>query len=224
LFLRVGRASYHVLVGARAWAYHASVPIHIDDQPSTLSAGSLRELLAAASDQLAPAGRVVVEVRVDGTSITGPGLEDDQPTQADSDIRVYSAKPGDLVVGVLEDVREQLAESQQMQQKAAEHLQQDEPAEAMDLVKESINGWLQAQQAVGQSAQLLQLDLEAITVEDQSVMARMTELIASLNELKDAVVANDFVALADALQYEWPEITQRWDAALGAIVKHIENA
>lgn len=197
------------------------MPIHIDDQPSTLPAGSLRELLAAVSDELAPAGRVVVEVRIDGQSVTGPDLEDDQPTKADSDIRVYSAKPGDLVVGVLEDVRAQLTESQKLQQKAAELLQQDEPAQAMGLVKQSIDGWLQAQQAVGQSAQLLQIDLSAITIEDQTVLERMTGLIASLTELKDAVVANDFVALADALQYEWPDITERWDAALGAIIKHV---
>ncbi|MFN3166790.1 MAG: hypothetical protein ACE37H_06970 [Phycisphaeraceae bacterium] len=198
------------------------MPIHIDDQPTQLPATSMRELLAAARDELAPTGRVVVEVRIDGETITGPALEDDKPTAADSDIRVYTAEPSELVVGVLEDVRGQLAASQQMQQQAAELLQQDEPARAMDLVKQSIDGWLQAQQAVGQSAQLLQLDLDAIQVDDQSVLARMNELIASLIELKDAVVANDYVTLADALQYEWPEITERWDAALGAIVEHVE--
>ncbi|MFK7788985.1 MAG: hypothetical protein AB8C95_05740 [Phycisphaeraceae bacterium] len=200
------------------------MPIHIDDQPSTLSPTSMRELLAAVSSELAPSGRVVVEVRVDGTSITGPELDNDQPTAATSDIRVYSAKPSDLVVGILEDVRNQLSASQSMQQQAAELLQQDEPAKAMGLVKEAINGWLQAQQAVGQSAELLQLDLEAIRSEDQSVMERMNELIASLVELKDIVVANDFVTLADALQYEWPEITDRWNTAIGAIIKHVEQA
>lgn len=184
----------------------------------------MRALLAAVSDELAPAGRVVVEVRVDGQTITGPALDDDQPTQAASDIRVYSAKPSDLVVGILEEVRTNLAESSTMQTQAADHLQQDDPTKAMELVKESINAWLQAQQAVGQSAQLLQLDLQAIQVEGQSVIERMKELIASLNELKDIVVANDLVALADALQYEWPEITDRWDAAIGAIIKHVEDA
>lgn len=203
--------------------YDALVPIHIDDQPSTLTAGSLRELLAAVSHELAPAGRVVVEVRVDGEPISGPALDDDQPTADTSDIRVYSARPSDLVVGILEEVRTQLAASQEMQQQAADHLQQDDPAKAMDLVRESINGWLQAQQAVGQSAQLLQLDLQSIRVDDQPVMGRMNELIVSLTELKDIVVANDFVALADALQYEWPGITDRWDAALGAIIKHVEG-
>ena len=183
----------------------------------------MRELLATVSQSLAPSGRVVVEVRVDGEPITGPALDDDQPTTAGSDIRVYSARPSDLVVGILEEVRAQLSASQQMQQQAAEFLQQDEPAKAMDLVKESINGWLQAQQAVGQSAQLLQLDLQAIVVDELPVIERMNELIASLTELKDIVVANDFVALADALQYEWPDITQRWDAALGAIIKHVEG-
>ena len=200
------------------------MPIHIDDQPSTLTAGSMRELLATVSESLASTGRVVIEVKVDGESITGPALDDDQPTAASSDIRVYSAKPGDLVVGILDEVRTQLAASQQMQQEAADLLQQDDPAKAMDLVKQSIDGWLQAQQAVGQSAQLLQLDLQAITVDDQPVMDRMNELITSLTELKDIVVANDFVALADALQYEWPEITDRWDAAIAAIIKHVEQS
>jgi hypothetical protein len=183
----------------------------------------MRELLAAVGKELAPSGRVVVEVKVDGQAITGPALDEDQPTASTSDIRVYSAKPSELVVGILEDVRTQLSASQEMQQKAAEHLQQDDPAMAMGLVKESINGWLQAQQAVGQSAQLLQLDLEAIKVDDQPVIERMNELIASLNELKDILGAGDFVALADALQYEWPEITERWDTAIGAIIKHIET-
>ncbi|MEO0475113.1 MAG: hypothetical protein AAF085_03955 [Planctomycetota bacterium] len=199
------------------------MPIQIDDQPSNLSAGSMRELLAAVSDSLASDGRVVVEVKVDGESITGTALDDDQPTAASSDIRVYTAKAANLVVGILDEVRTQLAASQQMQQQAADLLQQDDPAKAMDLVKQSIDGWLQAQQAVGQSAQLLQLDLQAIKVADQPVMERMSELITALNELKDIISANDFVAMADALQYEWPEITNRWDAAIGAIIQHIES-
>lgn len=183
----------------------------------------MRELLAAVSESLAPKGRVVVEVKVDGQTITGPALDDDQLPQPGSDIRVYSAKPSDLVVGILEEVRTGLADASRMQTQAAEHLQQDDPTKAMELVKASINAWLQAQQAVGQSAQLMQLDLQAIQVEGQSVIERMNELIASLNELKDIVVANDFVALADALQYEWPEITERWDGAIGAIIKHVED-
>ena len=183
----------------------------------------MRELLAAARDQLAPAGRVVVEVRVDGEIIAGPALDEETLTQPDCDIRIYSAHPGELVVGVLEDVRTGLAESTKLQQEAAELLQQDEPGKALDLVKQSIEGWLNAQQAVGQSAQLLQIDLSAGTIEDQSVLERMTELVGSLTELKDAVVANDFVAIADMLQYEWPQITERWDAALGAIVKYVEG-
>ena len=131
--------------------------------------------------------------------------------------------PAELVIGVLEDVRAGLAGAQQMQQQAAELLQQDDPAKALDLVKQSIDAWLQAQQAVGQSAQLLLIDLNAIMVNEQTVLDRMNELISNLTELKDAVVAKDFISLADALQYEWPEITERWDAALGAIVKHIEK-
>lgn len=182
----------------------------------------MSELLASIHQQLEPQGRVVVEVKIDGQSVTGDALDSTKPTEPTSDIRVTTAKPGDLVVGILEDVRTQLNQSQQMQQQAAELLQQDEPAKALELVRSSIDGWLQAQQAVSQSAQLLTLDLSAIVVDEQPVLERMQELVESLNELKDALVANDYVALADMLQYEWPDITERWDAALDAIVKHVE--
>jgi len=200
------------------------MPVKIDDQPVSLEAGSLRALLAAARDHLAPAGRMVVQVQVDGQPVVEEALDSDQPADfAGKEVQMFSATPAELAVGALEQSREQIAEARQQQEDAAELLQKDEPAKALDLVGGSIAGWIQAQQAVTSVAQLLGLDLTAIKVDDQDVASRTQELLTRLVELKELLEANDHVALADALAYEWPETTDRWDAALGAMVKHIEE-
>jgi len=200
------------------------MPVKIDDQPVSLEAGSLRALLAAARDHLAPAGRMVVQVQVDGQPVVDEALDSDQPADfAGKEVQMFSATPAELAVGALEQSREQIAEARQQQEDAAELLQKDEPAKALDLVGGSIAGWIQAQQAVTSVAQLLGLDLTAIKVDDQDVASRTQELLTRLVELKELLEANDHVALADALAYEWPETTDRWDAALGAMVKHIEE-
>ena len=200
------------------------MPVKIDDQPVALEAGSLRALLAAAREHLAPAGRLVVQVQVDGEPVVEEALDSDQPTDFDSqDVQMYSATPAELAVGALDQAREQIAAARQQQEDAADLLQKDEPAEALQLVGGSIAEWIQAQQAVTSVAQLLGLDLTAIKVDDQDVATRTQELLTRLVELKELLEANDHVALADALAYEWPETTDRWDAALGAMVKHIEE-
>lgn len=201
------------------------MPVKIDDQPVALEAGSLRALLAAARDHLAPAGRLVVQVQLDGEPVVDEALDSDQPTDFTGvEVQMYSASPADLAVGALEQAREQIAEARAQQEQAAELLQQDEPAKALDLVGSSIAGWIHAQQAVTQVAQLMGLDLSAITVGDGSVAGRIQDLLARLVELKGLLEASDHVALADALAYEWPEATEQWDAALGAMVQHIEGA
>lgn len=201
------------------------MPVLIDDQTVPLTGSNLRELLASARQHLADTGRVVVEVKLDGESITGADLESESPTPEQSEVRVYTAKPGELAVGVLEQVREQLHAASKMQEEAADLLQQDEQSKALELIRTSIDGWLQSQQAVAQTAELLHVDLSKVEVdgEDDTVVMRMQELIQRLVELKDLIQANDFVSLADALAYEWPQITENWDRAIGAIIKEIEK-
>jgi hypothetical protein len=201
------------------------MPVKIDDQPVALQGGSLRALLAAAREHLAPEGRMVVQVQLDGQPVVEEALDSDQPTDFSAvEVQMYSASPADLAVGALEQAREQIAGARELQEQAADLLQQDEPAQALDKVGQSIAGWIQAQQAVTQVAELLGLDLATIRVEGEPVTTRTQDLLTRLVELKELLEASDHVALADALAYEWPETTEKWDAALGAIVQHIETA
>ncbi|MEM8738792.1 MAG: hypothetical protein AAGG38_10000 [Planctomycetota bacterium] len=196
--------------------------VMLDDQAVELTGPSLGALLDAARARLADGGRVVVEVAVDGRK-----LGDDQITArrdedvASQDVRLVSADPRRLAVETLEQVRGRLTDAEALQQEAADLLQQDQTPGALAKVGESVEAWLQVQQAVLHSTVLLGLDLDALDVDGEPAHALTEQALARLQDVKQHLQAGDTVALADALAYEWPETTAKWhkliDAVVGAI-------
>jgi len=198
--------------------------IFLDDEPVQLSGVNLAELISSASKHLSDDGRVVVEVMIDGSVLNADDMNQrkDAPLE-DTEVRLVSADPSALAVSTLHQVREQLPQASSLHEKAAEHLQQDNPEEALKLLAESIGVWMQTQEAVLGSAGVVGLGLDEVKVDDEPMSDFTDELIKSLHELKDLIIAGDTVALADALAYEWPPIVERWDALIGELIKAIED-
>lgn len=199
--------------------------IFLDDQAVELAGDDLAGVLRAAQRRLEPDGRVVVEVRIDGESLSGDELERQQAAAvADAELRLYSASPTALAVETLEQVRCRLGQVRQSQGDAAEMLQQDRAAEALQKVGESVEGWMQTQQAVSLAAGLTGIDLGAVTVDGQPVSDITGDLVTALTNMKELLAAGDTVAMADALAYEWPEHVDAWDRLIGQLLAEIEGA
>jgi hypothetical protein len=205
-------------------AYHARMSIFLDDEPVQLAGANLAELIASASKHLADDGRVVVEVMLDGSVLNADemGQRRNSPLD-DAEVRMVSADPRALAVSTLYQVRDLLPKATQLHEQAAEFLQQDNPSEALKLLAEVIEVWLQTQEAVLGSAGVVGLSLDAVKVDDVPMSDFTDELIKMLQGLKDLIVAGDTVALADTLAYEWPPIVDRWDELIGVLVEKIES-
>lgn len=202
--------------------YHARMAIYLDDEPTALTGDDLSSVLAAAREQAQRDGRVVVEVQVDGEAVGADQLDAaDEIAVADREVRLYSAEPKALARQTLEQVRPRLAEVKQIQEQAAEHLQQDEGPQAMARVRDMIEIWLQTQQAVLHSAVLVGIDLNELKVDDTPFERITAELLAKLQEVKVLLETQDSVALADTLQYEWPDLADQWDRLLGSMLENL---
>ena len=200
-----------------------AMSVFVDDEQVALAGNDLASLLGAAQQHLQPSGRVVVDVMIDGESLSGEQLgQQDQVETAGREVRLYTADPRSLAVDTLQQVRERLGEAKRMQDEAAEQLQQDEASEALQQVASAIEVWLQTQQAVQNSAALLQVDLDAIEVDGEAVSALTDELAQQLQNLKQLINDGDTVGLADALAYEWPGTTEKWDRLVQELVAKIE--
>jgi hypothetical protein len=198
--------------------------VFVDDQPAALTGQTLEALLAAARDHLAASGRVVVDVVMDGEALTETQLsQPEQVTTDGAEVRLYTADPAELAVDTLEQVKARLGEAAQMHERAAELLQQDQPSEGLQKVAEAIEVWLQTQQAVQHSGELLGLDLGQMSIDGRAMSDVTSDLAQQLRSLKDMLESGDTVALADALAYEWPETVQQWDRLVQTMIDAIEQ-
>ena len=204
--------------------YHGRMPVFLDDRAVQWAGPSLGALLNAARQELAPGGRVVVEVAIGGEKLNDQQIgERSAEDVADQEVRMASADPRSLAVETLQQVRGSLAEAEQLQQEAAELLQQDKAQEALQKVGQSIEGWLAVQQAVLQSAMLLGIDLDKIDVDGKPAHHLTSRALEQLQDVKSFLQADDTVALADALQYEWPETAAQWNKLIDAMIAKISS-
>ena len=198
--------------------------IYLDDQPADLTGESLADILASATEGLAVDGRVVVEVKIDGRLIGGDDLGDHENDNiTDSEVRLTSANPKELAVSTLTQIREQLPQVGTLHEQAAEELQADNPSEAMQHIAQTIEMWMQTQEAVLGSAGVVGLGLDDVKVNGEPMSAFTEELIQQLQGLKELIISKDTVALADAMAYEWPAIVQRWDELIEVLIDEIEG-
>lgn len=195
----------------------------IDEQVHTSEDAEFGAMLVAVQEMLNETGRLIVQVEVDGTVYTGDQLESlANLALAEHDVKLSTESPNTLAAETLQAVQAGLADLRQLQESAAELMQQDKAGEGLDSMQQAITLWLQINQAVGQSAALCEVDLNSLQVDDQPMTNILDETRHKLEELKDMLVEKDTVALSDVLGYEWPELVQQWDELLTVLIQAIK--
>lgn len=215
---------HHSDASQRDHRYHARMAVYLDDQALSVQRSDLAAALEAARAVLGPNGRIVVRIELDGRTIEPRELSELLPTDVGGNVvRMTSAHPRELAGDALEAVRRQLDRAQQDLTAAGELLQQDRHSEAMARLSQGIEVWQHTQQAVTQSALLLGIKLENMSLEEQSVTDLINDTRNRIRGVRDLITAKDMVALADTLQYEWPTLTQRWQGLIDVMLKTIDE-
>lgn len=207
--------------------------IYLDNQPLTMEAAArpldLSDILQTAQQQVAPQGRLIVEVRIDGQPVAGHELEDlaGAPLKAE-ELQLITADPQELGRQTLQDVRGALLEAQEHQQNAAQKIHADELPAALEHVRVALGIWQQAEQAIRQCCTLLHVDLENIVIpgseneRSRTANAVINELAQLLTQVRDDMQNQDWVALADAFSYELDDAAATWVAMIDAILGNLD--
>jgi len=198
------------------------MPIYLDGKATELAGEKLGAVIDAAQKRLAGSGRVLVEIQLNGRSLVGDEIETQRDVGvAGADLKLESADPRQLAVQTLEAVRVGLDDARVAQGEAADLLQRDQPTHAMEQIGRAVEVWQQTQQAVLHTTMLLGIDLSQRQFEGKPITATTDALLANLRTLRDAIANRDLVALADSLNYEWPETTAKWDRLIAEIIKWV---
>ena len=198
--------------------------LFLDNDSIDTDATTLGQALAEARTHLGDSGRVIVEVRVDGQTVPEQELSDRHDAQiAGEEVHLITADPRELARQALSDLSRALQANADKQRHAAALLRDDQAPQALDEVRESLNVWSQAQQAILQSAQLLSLPLDDWQVDGRSIPQIVEELAEQLRAVREQLIATDWVGLADSMEYELVDSIETWTRMVEEVMRRIED-
>jgi hypothetical protein len=132
-------------------------------------------------------------------------------------IFIETAEPKQMALDVLAEVEHQLCEADRLKIEAAELLQKNQNAPAMEKLSGCLSTWQHAQESLAKTGQLLRIDLDTLQAGASSLTQLFNDFTAQLRQIRSALETRDFVTLGDLLLYETNETTERWRSAISAM-------
>jgi hypothetical protein len=208
--------------------YTRTMRVFLDGQPLALERATLASALHAASDVAQARGRVVVEVKVDGTIVSDTILSDPPDEALGSEMKIISVEPHLLVRETLLDAVEALDRAGQEQTDAAGEIQSGRVETAMPLLQSAILKWQAVRDAVEKSASLLDIPLDSHISGPEGAGERnlgqvVEGLASSLTEVRRALEAEDWSGLADLLAYDMSEQIRSWQEMLRSLAEGLRK-
>lgn len=198
--------------------------VTMDDHPCGVDGDSIGSVLSRAAEKAEAAGRIIVEVHVDGVTWGEDELGSEERCGGSAElIELISADRTDLVCTALADAGAALGEIDEMQRSAAESLQVGETATGMQTLGEALELWLLVRRGIGMSLDTVGVSLSDVAHEGEPVEKSVTALEEQLRGVRDALANRDGIALADTLLYELPDVIQHWRRVLDTLQTHVRH-
>jgi hypothetical protein len=199
----------------------------LDDAPLSIDRPTLACALETGIGHAQQAGRVVIEIKLNGVALTDDQLA--APSDEESpgaEVTMTTAEPVALVRETLIDGRDALAEAIALQKASAEMLHAGQTKDALKAVGETLGLWQAVQQVVQQTTKVVGATPQTLTLEPPAageapvpLATRVEELAATLIEIRDAMREGDTARLADALEYDLVEKAELWRTLLHNFAK-----
>jgi hypothetical protein len=193
------------------------MPIVIDRK--NLAAESMgMETFGNVLTHLQKENRLVVHVLIDGEEPDLSALNALRQTKlADHTIFVETTEPAAMALDALEATDEVIDQATQLSADAAQALGAGNQNKAFQSLAGAFGKWQNAQDSVLKVSQLLRIDLDSIEADGESFRKMLDSFGGHLRDIRSAIEARDFVALADVLNYEIPTCAAQWHAAIEAM-------
>lgn len=186
----------------------------IDHEPAAGTEWTLAAAVEHARQHAEAAGRVVVEVSIDGRSLTDDELSGVRDVLGDT-LSITTANTSELVLSVLGDVRAVLDQAKSRQSELAVLVHQGRLEQAIAGLSEPLRAWESVRSAVAQGAALLGVNPDTSPAPlAGDIRSAAGELSACLVEVKRSLTARDWAGLADVLGEDLSLQASRWQDLL----------
>ncbi|MDI9403636.1 MAG: hypothetical protein QM516_07165 [Limnohabitans sp.] len=189
--------------------------IYLDDLETSLRATSVGGALQSAASVVEQAGRMIVEVSVDGVAWNEEDLATASYAERSAgEIRLVTAHPAELLRDTCMHAADAVLNADDMQRNAATLLQSNRTKEGLDALLQSLAVWGSVQTAVSRGLALGVLSRESLAAQSVDIEGAIQALDRQLRTVRDAMSNGDQTALADTLLYEFPQVAKQFATML----------
>jgi len=200
--------------------------VYLDDQPLSVTPGSVAEALVAGRDAAEATGRLVIEVHADGSPID-PAMLDQPPTDhaGIAELKLISTPPGPFLRVTLLDAVDLLAEIKKAQTVAVEKFQTGHIEDGVPALQNALGSWTLIRDVVEKASALGTIDPSTVVVETKDGTRTGATYIDGLahdfDAVRRALEIQDFTALADVLESDLDAQADHWMTFLSALARAV---
>lgn len=175
---------------------------------------TIEDTLKHVQDHLCQDDQLVVGVHCNGEDVPAQEMAATlkKPANSFASLAVFTGTRSSLVSSAMKEAATCLTGTEDACRQTATLLTEGKTVEAAQTLGECLRIWQQVHEAVGKSIEMLQLDPSQVQVNDSSLIKLIGQPKEVLLQMKTALLAQDFVLLADILEYELDEVIKNWSS------------
>lgn len=163
-------------------------------------------------------GRLIVDILVNGQPATDAFFEESMENLPPiTDLHFTTADTASLVSETIDTAIESIALLKADQQAGAQQLREDDMDNAMQTLRAIMEGWQAMRDIVDQITQITDLDINALTVNQQPATQIVEKLSKSLGDVRETLKNEDWSLLGDVIEYDLNELAEQWSSLLSAM-------
>lgn len=183
---------------------------HIEEEVYQI--GTLEDVLRTVQERLCAPGHVVISIQCDGEVVPSNTMTQTlkRDMQSFDRLDVFTGTKESLVLDAMVEAEGCLDATQAQAAEVSNLLTAGKSAEAVKMLGDCLRTWQQIHGSIAQSLQIMELSADSMSIRNQPLATVLNRPREVLTQIKEALMAQDYVLLADILQYEFTEVTALW--------------
>lgn len=199
------------------------VEVFLDDnrvERARFETGTVGDAVRAVQQSCCTEDRIVVELRCDGLAVAANDMTSAlrKPVDEVGRLELYTGLPSELVYTAMTQAAEALEQTDTQRQTTADLIAAGRTADAIEQLRQCIERLQQVHEAVVHSFPMLHITPDTLQVHGRSAEALFAGPRDLLAQVKAALIAQDYVLLADILQYEFGDVLREWEAVVAELM------
>ncbi len=195
--------------------------VHIDGicQDPDTQAVTIGRLLSDIRRDALSSGRIVCGISLDGNAVDTQyeRCVSEQSVENFSELVVETADPKTLCLATLGEVARHILPIIEESGRIGDLIDSGKEVQALGRIVPCMEAWGAIVKAIHDIAQLMEVDMDEIAAEDESLSQSLRSLVELLQSIRSAMDARDMVTIRDAMKHEMTAFAKRVNTQLEAL-------